>query len=478
MSSTTTPHTLHPISKAASGIYGVDVITEGGLPRGRPTLVCGNAGCGKTLFAIEFLVRGAIEHGEPGIFVSFEETREELISNVQTLGFDLIDLEEKQLFAIEYIFLDRHDVEEVGDYTLDGLFIRLGHLIEQIGARRIALDTIEALFGGLQNEGIVRAELRRLFRWLKERGMTAIVTAERGDGTFTRHGIEEYVADCVILLDHRVHEQISTRRLRIVKYRGSTHGTNEYPFLINDNGITVIPITNLDLNHHVTSERISSGVAALDQMLGGTGYYRGSTVLVSGTAGTGKSSLAAAFVTGACERGETALFVTFEESPAQITRNMGSIGINLHPHIKAERLHFHAVRPTMGGLELHLAMIADRIIRLKPHVVVIDPVTALMSQGFQGEVRALLTRLIDLCKQHAITLLLNSLTGPGQDPEGTDVGVSSLVDTWLLVRNIESDQSRTRIRGLYILKSRGMAHSQQVRVLQLSSDGISLQEES
>nr|WP_044200629.1 circadian clock protein KaiC [Oscillochloris trichoides] len=475
MRSTTTPHALPPLPKAPSGIHGIDVITEGGLPRGRPTLVCGNAGCGKTLLAMEFLVRGATEYAEPGLFVSFEETREELITNVSALGFDLIDLEEKNLFAVEYIFLDRNDIEEVGDYTLDGLFIRLAHVIERIGARRIALDTIEALFGGLQNEGIIRAELRRLFRWLKERGITAVVTAERGDGTFTRHGIEEYVADCVILLDHRVHDQISTRRLRVVKYRGSTHGTNEYPFLIDTHGMTVVPITNLDLNHHVTTERISSGVAPLDEMLGGDGYYRGSTILISGTAGTGKSSLAAAFVTGTCERGETALYVSFEESPAQITRNMGSIGINLHRNIKAGRLHFHTVRPTMGGLELHLAMIADRIIRINPQVVVIDPVTALMTQGFQGEVRALLTRMIDLCKQRGVTLLLTSLTGPGQDPEGTDVGVSSLVDTWLLVRNLEIKQ--TRVRGLYILKSRGMAHSNQVRVLQLSSDGIRLEEE-
>ncbi|WP_129629270.1 circadian clock protein KaiC [Candidatus Oscillochloris fontis] len=475
MPTTSIPHTLTPLPKAPSGINGIDVITDGGLPRGRPTLVCGNAGCGKTLLSMEFLVRGAMEYGEPGLFVSFEETREELISNVSALGFDLVDLEQKNLFAVEYIFLDRNDVEEVGDYTLDGLFIRLGHIIEQIGVRRIALDTIEALFGGLQNEGIVRAELRRLFRWLKERGITAVVTAERGEGTLTRHGIEEYVADCVILLDHRVHDQISTRRLRVVKYRGSTHGTNEYPFLIDTNGLTVVPITNLDLNHHVTNERVSSGVAALDAMLGGAGYYRGSTVLLSGTAGTGKSSLASAFVSGACERGETALFVAFEESPAQITRNMGSIGINLHRNIKAGLLHFHAIRPTTGGLELHLAMIADRIMRLNPHVVVIDPVTALMSQGFHGEVRALLTRLIDLCKQHSVTLLLTSLTGPGQDPEGTDLGVSSLVDTWLLVRNIETNHARTR--GLYILKSRGMAHSNQVQVLQLSSDGISLEED-
>lgn len=463
-----------PLAKAPSGIRGIDEITGGGLPRGRPTLVCGGAGCGKTLLAMEFLVRGATEHGEPGVFVAFEETEEELAQNVASLGFDIAELERRGLLAVEHIYVERSEIEETGPYTLDGLFIRLAHAVDRVGARRIVLDTIEVLFSGLKDEGIVRAELRRLFRWLKERGLTAVITAERGDRTLTRHGLEEYVADCVILLDHRVSEQLSTRRLRIVKYRGTTHGTNEYPFLIDTHGITVFPVTSLGLDHDVCQERVSSGVAELDVMLGGCGYYRGSTVLISGTAGTGKTSLAAAFVAAACARGEEALFVAFEESQSQITRNMRSIGLDLNAGVEAGRLHFHIQRPSYAGLELHLTTITDLILRLQPAVVVIDPVTSLLGQGVPGEVLALLTRLIDLCKQRGITLLLNSLTGANEDPEGTDVGVSSLVDSWLLVRNLEANGERNR--GLYILKSRGMAHSNQVREFLLSSDGIRLVE--
>lgn len=472
MTHPSTPAALRPLAKAPSGIRGIDEITGGGLPAGRPTLLCGGAGCGKTLMAMEFLVRGATEYGEPGVFVAFEETEEELTQNVASLGVDLAQLEHEGLLTVEHIYIERSEIEETGPYTLDGLFIRLALALERVGARRVVLDTIEVLFSGLRDEAIVRAELRRLFRWLKERGVTAVITAERGDRMLTRHGLEEYVADCVILLDNRVSEQLSTRRLRVVKYRGTTHGTNEYPFLIDDQGIAVFPITSLGMNHAVSSECISSGVPALDAMLGSGGYYRGSTVLISGTAGTGKTSIAAAFAAAACRRGETALMVTFEESPAQITRNMRSIGIDLHPGVEAGLLHFHAVRPTLAGLELHLATISALVQRLNPTILVIDPVTSLLGQGAQGEVRALLARLLDFCKQRAITLLLTSLTGADETPENTDVGISSLVDIWMLVRNMEANGERNR--GLYILKARGMAHSNQVREFVLSSEGISL----
>ncbi|WP_129676488.1 circadian clock protein KaiC [Candidatus Chloroploca sp. Khr17] len=472
MSNTISTSTPHHLAKTPTGIYGIDEITAGGLPQGRPTLVAGSAGCGKTLLAMEFLVRGATLYNEPGVFVTFEESPDELMDNVASLGFDLDDLRERGLLWIEHIYLERSEIEEVGAYTLDGLFIRLAHAFERIGAKRVALDTLEVLFSGLRDEALIRAELRRLFRWLKERGVTAVVTAERGDGTITRHGLEEYVADCVIVLDHRVTSQLSTRRIRIVKYRGTMHGTNEYPFLIDQHGFTVFPITALGLDYDVGTERISTGVAGLDEMLGGSGYYKGSTVLISGTAGTGKTSLSSAFAAAACARGEHALFVAFEESPAQIMRNVRSIGIDLRPAFTEQYLHFHAVRPTLAGLELHLATITDQIARIKPSVVIIDPITSLISQGFNSEVRALFTRLIDFCKQHGITLLLTSLSEMGQDPEGTDIGVSSLVDSWLLVRNLEMHGKRNR--GLYILKSRGMAHSNQIRKLVLSSEGISL----
>lgn len=472
MSDTIPISTPHHLAKTPTGIYGLDEITSGGLPEGRPTLVAGSAGCGKTLLAIEFLVRGATLYNEPGVFVTFEETPDELINNVASLGFDLDDLRKRGLLWIEHIYLERSEIEEVGAYTLDGLFIRLGYAFDRIGAKRVALDTLEVLFSGLRDEALIRAELRRLFRWLKERGVTAVVTAERGDGTITRHGIEEYVADCVIVLDHRVTAQLSTRRIRIVKYRGTMHGTNEYPFLIDQHGFTVFPITALGLDYSVGTERISTGVTGLDEMLGGSGYYKGSTILISGTAGTGKTSLSSAFAAAACARNEHTLFVAFEESPAQIIRNVRSIGIDLEPAFTEKYLHFHAVRPTLAGLELHLATIIDQIARIKPTVVIIDPITSLISQGFNSEVRALFTRLIDFCKQHGITLLLTSLSGMGQDPEGTDIGVSSLVDTWLLVRNLEMHGKRNR--GLYILKSRGMAHSNQIRKLVLSSEGISL----
>jgi len=304
-----------PIEKARTGISGLDEITEGGLPRGRPTLVCGSAGCGKTLLAMEFLVRGATQFGEPGVFVSFEEAPEEIAANVRSLGFDVPALVQQKKLLVDHVRIDRGGFEEAGEYDLEGLFVRLGYAIDQVKAKRVALDTIETLFAGLSNEGILRSELVRLFRWLKQKGVTAVITGERGEGTLTRHGLEEYVSDCVILLDHRVDEQVSTRRLRIVKYRGSTHGTNEYPFLIDLRGFSVLPVTSLGLAHQTHNERVSSGIDALDEMLGGSGYYRASSVLVSGTAGTGKTSLACHFADACCRRGEKVLFLPSRNLP-------------------------------------------------------------------------------------------------------------------------------------------------------------------
>ncbi|MDB6112592.1 MAG: circadian clock protein KaiC [Pedosphaera sp.] len=454
------------------GIPGLDEITGGGLPKGRPTLICGSAGCGKTVLSMEFLVRGAVEQGEPGVFMAFEETEEDLTKNVASLGFNLRTLTAQKKVVVDYVHIERSEIEETGEYDLEGLFIRLGHAIDSIGAKRVVLDTIEALFVSLPNEAILRAELRRLFRWLKDKGVTAIITAERGQEAFTRHGLEEYVADCVILLDHRINDQISTRRLRVVKYRGSIHGTNEYPFMIGKEGVSVLPITSLGLEHAASELRISSGVPRLDAMLGGKGYYRGSSVLVSGTAGSGKSSLAAAFVDAAARRGERCLYFAFEESQSQILRNMRSIGIDLEPAVRAGLVQFHAARPTLCGLEMHLLEIHDAIRKLKPKVVVIDPVTNLMSTGTGNEVKSMLTRLIDCFKTEQITAFFTSLTSGESAPEQTEVGVSSLMDTWLLARNIEANGERNR--GLYVLKSRGMPHSNQIREFVLSSQGIQL----
>ncbi|HEX7182436.1 MAG TPA: circadian clock protein KaiC [Thermoanaerobaculia bacterium] len=462
---------LQGIQKASTGIAGLDEITAGGFPAGRPTLVCGSAGCGKTLMAMEFLVRGAVEHGEPGVFVTFEESPEELAQNVRSLGFDLEDLERRNLLLVEYIHVERSEIEETGEYDLEGLFIRLGFAIDSIGARRIVLDTLEVLFGGLDNEAILRSELRRLFRWLKEKGLTAVVTGERGEGALTRQGLEEYISDCVILLDHRVSDQLATRRLRVVKYRGSVHGTNEYPFLIDERGIEVLPITSLDLTHGASVERISSGVAGLDEMLGGKGYYRGSSVLVSGRAGTGKSSLGAHFAHAACRRGERCVYFAFEESMSQIVRNMRSIGIDLQPWVDQGLLLFHATRPTLHGLERHLVTMYKLIRDFQPRVVVVDPITNFLSVGDQEEVKAMLMRLVDFLKAQQVTAIFNSLTH-GLDLETTDVGISSIMDTWLLLREVEHNGERNRL--LSVIKARGMAHSNQVRELQLSDEGIRL----
>jgi len=460
------------LSKSPTGIDGFDQVAGGGLPAGRPTLVCGGAGCGKTLFAISFLVHGATRFDEPGVFMSFEESGDELAQNVASLGFDLPGLVEKKKLVLDHVKIERREIEETGDYDLEGLFVRLGYAIDSIGARRVVLDTIESLFAGLANQSILRAELRRLFRWLKDRGVTAMITGERGEGTLTRQGLEEYVSDAVIVLDHRVTEQISTRRLRIVKYRGSAHGTNEYPFLIDEDGLSVLPVTSIGLTHDASSERISTGVARLDMMLGGRGYFRGSTILVSGTAGAGKSSLAAHFLDAACRRGERCLAFVFEESPQQVVRNMRSIGIDLQRWVERGLLEFHAARPSLHGLEMHLSRMHRAIDRFQPSVVVLDPVSSLLRVAQPTDVQATLTRLVDYLKLQGITALLTSLTHGRTEHEQTDVAISSIVDTWLLL--IALELSGERNRGLYVLKSRGMDHSNQIREFLLTDRGVEL----
>ena len=463
-----------PLPKAPTGIAGLDEITDGGLPQGRPTLVAGSAGCGKTLLAMEFLVRGATQFGEPGVFLAFEETADELTQNVRSLGFDLDELVAQKKLLLDHVRVERTEIEETGEYDLDGLFIRLGHAIDSIGAKRVVLDTIEVLFGGLSNANILRAELRRLFRWLKDKGVTAIITGERGDGAITRHGLEEYVSDCVIVLDHRVSEQLSTRRIRVVKYRGTTHGTNEYPFLIDEDGISVLPITSLVLRHEASTERISTGIIGLDEMLGGEGVYRGTSIMISGTAGTGKTSVAAYFVDAACRRGERALYMSFEESPSQLMRNMRSIGLDLAPWVKKGLLHFHSSRPSAYGLEMHLATIHKLAKTVRPHVLVVDPITTFLAAGSSLEAQGMLTRLIDFLKVEEITAVFTSLTHGGAAIEATDSSASSLIDTWLLVRDLEARGERNR--GVYVLKSRGMAHSNKIREFLLTPHGIELLE--
>ena len=460
------------LQKELTGIPGFDEITGGGLPAGRPTLICGSAGAGKTLFAMEFLVTGALRYNEPGVFMSFEESNEELATNVASLGFDLSQLIADKKLVLDYVFIERSEIEETGEYDLEALFLRLGHAIESIGAKRVVLDTLEALFAALPNEAIVRAELRRLFRWLKEKGVTAVITCERGEGKLTRYGLEEYVADCVILLDHRVQNQISTRRLRIVKYRGTSHGTNEYPFFIDQNGFSVLPITSVGLSHKASSEFVSTGIKRLDTMLDGRGFYRGSSILVSGTAGTGKSTLAAHFIEAACLRGERALFFAFEESQDQIIRNMRSIGIDLEKYVRKGLLKFQNARPSAWGLEIHLALIHKAIDTFEPSVVVVDPITNFLAVGDRTETKSMLTRLIDFLKMRQITGMFTSLTSSSGAIEDSEVEVSSLMDVWLLVKTIESDGERNR--GLYILKARGIAHSNQVREFVLTPHGIEL----
>lgn len=465
-------HAVEVLEKCPTGIRGLDEITKGGLPKGRPTLICGCAGSGKTLLAMEFLMRGAMEFGEPGVFMTFEETPDDLAKNFISLGFDLHDMESRDLIATDHVVITRSEIEETGEYDLEGLFIRLGSAIDSIGAKRVVLDTIEALFSELPNATILRAELRRLFHWLTDRGVTAVVTGESGDKTLTRYGLEEYVADCVIFLDFRIVEQISTRRLRIVKYRGSSHGADEYPFLIDERGLSILPITSLGLDYPVSKERISTGVPKLDAMLGGKGFFRGSTILVSGTAGTGKTSLSATFAEAACRRGERCLYFAFEESPRQIIRNMGSIGMDLDRWVKKGLLRFHSARPSLYGLEMHLVTFHKVIEEFKPRVFIVDPISNLINAGTAAEVKSILTRLIDYLKMHKISTFLTDLTHYGNSLERTSEEISSLIDTWLLLRDIELKGERNR--GLYILKSRGMAHSNQIQEFLLTDEGIDL----
>ncbi|MET0382044.1 MAG: circadian clock protein KaiC [Burkholderiaceae bacterium] len=463
------------LPKTPTGIQGLDEITAGGLPRGRPTLVCGSAGSGKTMLAAEFLVRGATEFGEPGVFMMFEESVDELAQNLRSLGVDLGRLQRQKKIAVDHVHIERNEIEETGEYDLEGLFIRLGHAIDSIGAKRVVLDTIEALFSGLPNHAVLRAELRRLFRWLKERGVTAVVTGERGEQSLTRYGLEEYVADCVILLDQRLFDQVSTRRLRVVKYRGTAHGTNEYPFLIGPRGLSVMPITSMRLEHRASRERVSTGIAGLDEMMGGAGVFRGSSTLVSGAPGTGKSSVGASFADAACARGERALLFAYEESASQLLRNMGSIGLDLARWQAKGLLHIDASRPTLHGLEQHLVHMHDMVRELKPSVVVVDPISNLTMDRHDVSLKPTLMRLIDFLKQQGVTALFTSLTGDSAaEVADSQVGVSSLMDTWILLSNLAANGERTRT--LQVLKSRGMRHSHQVREFVLSDRGVDLVE--
>ncbi|TLV02191.1 circadian clock protein KaiC [Dyadobacter luticola] len=466
--------TLTLLPKSPTGIRGLDQVTNGGLPAGRPTLICGAAGSGKTLFSMEFLVHGAKTYNEPGVFVAFEEKTDELTVNVASLGFDLKKLQEEKLIKLDHVHVERSEIEETGEYNLDGLFIRLGYAIDSIGAKRVVLDTIESLFSGLTNQAILRAEIRRLFEWLKEKKVTTIITGEKGDASLTRQGLEEYVSDCVILLDHRVENKISTRILRVIKYRGSVHGTNEYPFLIDQEGISVLPVTSLLLNHEVSSERVSSGIPGLDKMLGGEGFFHASSILVSGTAGTGKTSIAGSFVNESCKNGKKSIYFAFEESPMQIIRNMKSINVDLQEHIDNGLLLFNATRPTLSGLEMHLLSITKLVDKFKPEVVVLDPISNLVTVGSTSEVKSLLTRLIDFLQSRQITVMFTALALNDNKAEQMDEGVSSLVDAWILVRDIESNGERNR--GLYVMKSRGMKHSNQVREFVIADDGLKLVE--
>ena len=460
------------LPKCPSGIRGFDEVTGGGLPKGRPTLVAGGAGSGKTLFSMEFLIRGALEYGEPGVFMSFEESAGELAQNVASLGFDLANLSARKKIVVDHVRVERSEIEETGEYDLEGLFVRLSHAIDSIGAKRVVLDTVESLFAGFQSESILRSELRRLFRWLKEKGVTSVITGERGEKTFTRHGLEEYVADCVILLDHRVTAQVSTRRLRVVKYRGSSHGSNEYPFLISEKGIFLVPITSMGLDYKVSSERVSSGNSRLDTMFGGKGYYRGSSIFVTGTPGAGKTSIASTFAEAACRRGEKCIYFSFEESRDQLFRNMRSIGIDLPRWDRKGLLHIHAARPTFSGLEAHLLAMHRLAHKIQPNIIVIDPISNLIEVGEQMEVKSMLSRLIDYYKSKKITILFTSLVVKGINEDTSGVGISSLMDTWIQVKDVESSGEHNR--GLVVLKSRGMPHSNQVREFLLTDKGIRL----
>src|ERR1035437_2009872 len=463
------------LQKCPTGIKGFDEITEGGLPKNRTTLFCGNTGTGKTLLGLGFLIGGAIHYNEPGLFMSFEKTEDEIYKDVASLNLDLRELVSQKMILIEYVLLERGDIQEEGEYNLEGLFIRLEHAIDSIGAKRVVLDSIESLFASVKDAGILRLEIKRLFRWLKEKQVTALITGEMGQGAYTHHGVEEYISDCIILLDNRVRDQISTRRIRVIKYRGSKHGTNEYPFVIDNGGLSVIPITSAGLGQPGTAERVSTGIPSLDEMFEGAGYTRGSTVLASGTAGTGKTSLAAAFAIESCKRGERCLFLSYEESSGQLIQNMKSIGFRFEPLVKKGLLKIVSTRPSFFGLEMHLLEVYKIIADFKPQAVVIDPLTSLIGQGNQLEILSMFTRMIDHLKSKGITGFFTSLvSSTAQNDTSGEIGVSSLIDTWIVVRELEENEGKRRIRGLYIVKSRGMNHSSDIHKLILSDDGINL----
>jgi len=462
--------TLSPLKKALTGIEGLDTVTDGGFPRGRATLICGGPGCGKTLFGLQFIING-IALGEPGVVISFEETADDLTKNVASLGVDLDKLVRSKKLAIDHVHIDRSEILETGGFDLAGLFVRIAQAVSSVGAKRILLDTVEVLFSGFSNQGLLRAELERLFRWLKDHGLTAVITGERGEAALTRHGLEEYISDCVLSLDHRVTDQVTTRRVRVVKYRGSTHGTNEYPFLIGERGISVLPITGVGLDYQVSESRVRTGAPALDEMLGGKGYFRGSSVLISGTAGTGKSSLAASFAVATCARGEKCLYFALEEPATQVVRNMKSIGLDLQPLVDQGLLSIVAARPTLVGLEQHLVAMHVAVERVKPKALVVDPISSLVSGGNAHEVKSMLVRLFDYLKRKGITGLFTYLSA-ARGLEETDLDVSSLTDSWIELRDV--DRSGERNRALYILKSRGMAHSNQVRELLITNHGLEL----
>ncbi|HMK45459.1 MAG TPA: circadian clock protein KaiC, partial [Methanocella sp.] len=466
------PVSLRGVEKAMTGIRGLDDVTYGGLPRGRPTLVAGGAGCGKTMFAMEFIVHGAVDYGEPGVFITFEENASDLKKNFASIGYDLDRLVEERKIVIDHVFIDRNMIMETGEYDLDALFIRLGYAIDSIGAKRVSLDTIEVLFSGLSNHALLRAELVRLFRWLKERGITAVVTGEKGAEQLTRYGLEEYIADCVIFLDSRVTEQIVTRRLRIVKYRGSTHGMDEYPFIIGGDGIIIFPITSIKTDYKLSRERVSSGVEKLDLMLDGKGFFRGSSILYTGTAGTGKTSFAAYYVDAACRRGECCLYIAFEETEDQIVRNMKSIGLDLDRWVKKGLLKFYVTRPALYGLEMHIVLIEDQLRRFQPQNMVMDPISDFTSIGGGKEVKSMLTRLQDIMKSQGITAIYTDLITGDIRPKTSEVYISSIIDTWIMLRNIEYNGERSR--SLVLIKSRGMPHSNQIREFLFSSHGVDL----
>ena len=467
-------HNHNRINKCPTGIKGFDEITEGGLPKNRTTLISGSAGSGKTLWGIDFLINGAIHYNEPGILMSFEETEDELYSDVASLNLDLKGLVSQKKILLENVLLERSDIQE-RDFNLEGLLIRLEHAIDFIGAKRVVLDSIESLFAGLTDVGILRLEIKRLFRWLKEKQVTAMITGEPGQGTYTRHGLEEYASDCIIVLDNRVYQQISIRRIRVIKYRGSNHGTNEYPFVIDKDGLSVIPISSAGLNQPGTGKRVSTGIPSLDKMFRGGGYTRGSTILASGTAGTGKTSIAAAFAIERCKRGERCLFLSYEESSGQLIQNLRSIGFDVEPFIKKGLLRIVSTRPSLLGLEMHLLDLYKIIAEFKPKSVVIDPLTSLIGEGNKREIQSMVTRMIDLLKSNGITGFFTSLvSSTAENYTSGEVGVSSLIDTWIVVRELEENAGKRRIRGLYIVKSRGMGHSSDVHKLILSDDGIYL----